>query len=455
MKEKLKKRVKKIKRERSRAAVTIDLGGGKMAEAILTDGGRQSAFCVWDGSNWKLEQELIVGSQRYRPYAARNPLLEHRVVLLSGEPCEYESESKLLERIRAFIHRYVDLEPSYETVASYYVLLTWLYDRFSDLPYLRLRGEPGTGKTRFLLTVGSICYKPILASGASTISPLFRILDAFRGTLIVDEGNWRLTDEKSEITKIFCNGNGRGFPVLRAEPTGPSQEYAPRAYHVFGPKIIATRGPFKDLALESRCLTEDMGQRPVRKDVPISLPTSFHEEATEIRSQLLLWRFRNLKRKLNDAEFGVELEPRLRQVFAPLLAVIQNDADRLLVLKLAQSMSQELEQERASRPEAQVFEIIKEMREKGETLTVKEITSWFDDRHGDEYDRKVTARWVGWLIRQRLRMRTERVGGQYIVRNIDERVCQRPGYGYQSSSGKGNHLRWVVTEGWDRASGTT
>ena len=34
-------------------------------------------------------------------------------------------------------------------------------------------------------------------------------------------------------------------------------------------------------------------------------------------------------------------------------------------------------------------------------------------------------------------------------------VCQRPGYGYQSSSGKGNHLRWVVTEGWDRASGTT
>ena len=36
-----------------------------------------------------------------------------------------------------------------------------------------------------------------------------------RGTLIVDEGDFRFSDEKAELVKILNNGNGRGFPVLR------------------------------------------------------------------------------------------------------------------------------------------------------------------------------------------------------------------------------------------------
>src|SRR5208282_3153868 len=103
----------------------------------------------------------------------------------------------------------------FEGIATYYVLLTWLYDAFNELPYLRLRGDFGTGKTRALLVVGSLCYKPFFASGASTVSPLFHILDAFRGTLILDEADFRFSDEKAEIVKILNNGNMRGMAVLR------------------------------------------------------------------------------------------------------------------------------------------------------------------------------------------------------------------------------------------------
>ena len=74
--------------------------------------------------------------------------------------------------------------------------------------------DTGSGKTRFLLTAGSLCYKPIFASGASTVSPLFRILDSMRGTLIVDEGDFRFSDEKAELVKILNNGNGRGLSRL-------------------------------------------------------------------------------------------------------------------------------------------------------------------------------------------------------------------------------------------------
>src|SRR6185369_1755469 len=118
---------------------------------------------------------------------------------------------------------------SFEAIASAYALFTWIYDAFNEVPYLRVRGDFGTGKSRFLQTVGSICYKPIFASGASTISPVFRILDAFRGTLVIDESDFRASDEKAEMVKILNNGNARGFPVLRSEAT-PQKEFNPTAF---------------------------------------------------------------------------------------------------------------------------------------------------------------------------------------------------------------------------------
>ena len=41
--------------------------------------------------------------------------------------------------------------------------------------------------------------------------------------------------------------------MLRSDKAGDS--YEPRAFDVFGPKVIATRRRFEDGALESRCLT--------------------------------------------------------------------------------------------------------------------------------------------------------------------------------------------------------
>ena len=89
--------------------------------------------------------------------------------------------------------------------------------------------------------MGGICYKPIFASGASTVSPIFHLLDSFKGTLIIDEADFRWSDEKTEIVKLLNNGNVRGMPVLRTR-ISQEREYNPRAFSVFGPKIVASRG---------------------------------------------------------------------------------------------------------------------------------------------------------------------------------------------------------------------
>lgn len=414
--------VAKVKKARAVPTVSAVLRDGSLVETLHQRDEDRTVFCVSDGDKLRIETEILDGGQRLVPYSAKNNLLQHDVVLLPSEALEYDSEEALLDDIRAFIHRYVDLSPRFERIASYYVLLSWVYDAFNELPYLRVRGDAGSGKTRFLLTIGSVCYKPIFASGASTVSPLFRILDAVRGTLIIDEGDFRFSDEKAEIIKILNNGNARGFPVLRSDVSSKG-EINPRAYAVFGPKLVATRGYFQDGALESRCLTEEMGQGGLRTDVPISLPPAHKEEASRLRNQLLLFRFRNLE-KCGALESVVDrsIEPRLNQIFVPLLSIIQDTEARAELQELARQYNREMIAERGMEVGAQVLEVIRDILAGSPNGQVKiqDLTSWFLDRFGEDYDRKITTRWIGSVVRKKLRLQTRKSHGVFVI-PVEER----------------------------------
>lgn len=392
------------------------LADGTIGEMVYD--GKETRFVVFKEGTWRYAAQIPSESgETFCPYSARNNLVHTRMVLLPTEVVEYESERGLLEELQAFLHRYVDISPLFERLCVYYVLLTWVYDDFNELPYLRVIGDAGSGKTRFLLTVGSVCYKPIFASGASTVSPLFRVLDIFKGTLLIDEGDFPQSDEKAEVVKILNNGNAKGFPVLRSEPSGRGREYNPRAYHVYGPKLIATRSLFLDRALESRCLTEEMGQRRLRDDIPINLPEPFWEEASKLRNQLLCFRFRHLRqhRALPDL-VDRSLEPRLNQVFVPLLSIISDSQTREDLKGVAREYHRQFISDKGMEVEGHLLEIIGERRRQGEGLSIKEIAHLFAEKHGTEYEQKITPKWVGSLIRRRLHLRTERQrDGCYII----------------------------------------
>jgi len=414
MTEAIKELVSKAKRAAGRPTASAVLADGALAELVYVPEEHKTTFCICKDGQWRYERELLVNGQRLVPYSPNNNLLKNEVVLLPSEPADFGSEEQLLAEIQSFIHRYVDVTPLYEKIATYYVLLSWVYDAFSELPYLRLRGDPGSGKTRFLLTVGSLCYKPIFASGASTVSPLFRILDAFRGTLIVDEGDFRFSDERAEIVKILNNGNARGFPVLRSEATG--KEFNPRAYAVFGPKLVATRGYFEDRALESRCITEEMGQRALREDVPINLPARWKEEALGLRNKLLLFRFRNRHRcAAVESLVDRSIEPRLNQIFVPLLSIIENQEARADLQNLARAYHRDLIDDRGMDTEAQVLEVIRDLLGGGHYPSVKEIARWFADRHREEYKVEITPKWIGGILRRKLHLKTQKSDGVYVI----------------------------------------
>lgn len=337
-------------------AVAARLPDGTLVELLYRPMERKTLFAVArDGVVWEAESIELPNGRTLVPYSAENNLITHKAILLPSEALEYQAEPLLRALVRGFIHRYVDLPPDFEEVAAHYVCFSWRYDDFPDLPYLRVLGDYGSGKSRFLTTVGSIVYRPIFASGASTVSPLFRILDAVGGTLVLDEGDFRFSDEKAEIVKILNNGNARGFPVLRTDTT-PTGEFNPRAFKVFGPKLVSTRHYFDDPALESRCITAHLGKGDVRSDIPLNLPPEFEHQALMIRNQLLMYRLREAgQTDALDAPELRTLEPRIAQVFASLLASVDDQGERARLLAVARQASTNLVNLRGDSIEAEVI----------------------------------------------------------------------------------------------------
>ncbi|HEY2381419.1 MAG TPA: hypothetical protein VGK48_09610 [Terriglobia bacterium] len=354
------------------------------------------------------------------PYPPTNNLIRNRVILFPSAADEYDTKEALVAEIRSYLHRYVTISPVFENIAAYYILLTWIYDGFATLPYLRARGDFGSGKTRFLTVVGSLCFRAIFA-GATTASPLFRMLDSFRGTLVIDEGDFRYSDEQSDIAKILNNGNSKGFPVLRSEQAGNGKVFNPVAYTVFGPKVIATRGFYDDPALESRFISEDMGRNRPRADMPLHLPESFQEEAEKLRNKLLMFRFRNLHQYSVTENIEGLLEPRISQIFAPLLSVVGDD-ERDEILGLIREYSAELSLDRSGNIEQYVVEAIKELWT-GEALPLKAITMKLNEKYRDDFQELASSRRVGFVVRRQLNIRTRRRGGVFeILPSEDGRI---------------------------------
>lgn len=414
-------------------AVSRALADGACIELLYDSEKRETAFAIWRDGAYTVEREVVIGSERLVPFSPENNLIKNGAVLLSSAPEDYGSEDALLADLQAYLERYLYLTPAFETVTLHYVLLSWVYDAFNELPYLRFRGDFGTGKTRALLVIGSVCYKPFFASGASTVSPIFHTLDAFRGTLIFDEADFRFSDEKAEIVKILNNGNVRGMPVLRTI-MNRQKEFNPQAFQVFGPKIVATRQNYNDRGLESRFITEDMAPRKVPAEIPLNLPDSFESEARALRNKLLLYRFRHRSSVRLDPSFiEPTLEPRLNQILLPLFSVASDPVRRLELRAVAAQAQTNLVTERGLNIEAQVLEVLADLMEKSQrpVIPVADIASQLTERFDLEYERPITNRWIGGVLRKRLNVRTYKSHGVYVVpmteRPLVEMLCSRYG----------------------------
>lgn len=414
---------------------------GTIVEAIYDPAAATTALAVCnpDGAT-SIETQLdLPTGERLVPYSPHNNLLTSRCVLLPEDVGEFGDKGDLLEAVRSYIHQYVDLSPTFKEIATHYVLLSWVYDAFSELPYLRFRGDWGTGKTRALLTIGSISYKPFFASGASTVSPIFHVLDVFGGTLVLDEADLRFSDATAELTKILNNGNLAGMPVLRTM-SNRHRELNPQAFKVYGPKLIGMREHFSDRALESRFLTEETGQRPLRPDISIHLPASLTTEATALRNRLLAWRFHARHRvSVDPSRLVPDIAPRLNQTALALLSIVDDASVRDRIARELVGEEARVFGERASSTEFTVLAAISEAAAGAPHahIPLSDVAQRVSRKILGNPEKNISSKTVGFVVRTKLRLPTVKSHGVYVIpttaRPAIAALCAR--YGVGSSKG--------------------
>lgn len=387
---------------------------GTIAEMLFDKKERTTSLAVCKDGEIKVSKVFEYEGVVCKPHPPTKDLLKSNVVLFPSEVSEYGTQAELIGIIQTFIHKYLSVSPFFERISSYYVLFSWIYDDFNELPYLRGLGDYGTGKSRMLQVVGSICYRPIFANGATTVSPIFRILNDFHGTLILDEADFKFSDTTAEMIKILNNGFMKGMSVLRSEGNN-KKSFDVKAYDVFSPKVLASRYLYKDTALESRMITEDMNTNFPRKDVPFNIPDCFWDEALAIRNKLLMFRFRNKgKSKIKPELEDRSIEPRLNQIAVPLMSIVDDAGLIAEIQSEIRGYNEKIKTDRTLGYHYQILDAICSLLDRGyEQPTIKQITDLYNKDLG--YSEAITSKKMGYMVRKMLDLKTNKTRDGYVV----------------------------------------
>src|SRR3990167_669438 len=345
------------------------------------------------------------GEKEFRPIIDK--LLDNKVILLPSGIEEYTDNKTLIEDISKFLYTYFEVSPFFEKFLPYLVLFYWVYERFPFVPYIHFVGLTGTGKTTAEEVLGSICYKPIDASGSITMSPIFRTASLWKGTLLLDE--FEPDGESYKEMLAFLKSGVSNKAVLRTEGENKREVMA---YMIKCPKIFTSENPINNAGLQSRTIMIQMEKN--KKRIPLYRLGSFLSDAQKLRNKLLLWRFRNLNNiNLNEIEFGYkELENfdrRVQQVITPIY-YLSDESTRLEIVKFAKVQEEETQKERLESLDGQVFQIIVDNYPTQSTL--KQITEVINRERNKS--RLITERKIGSIVRKILGFEIQRLGDENV-----------------------------------------
>ena len=332
---------------------------------------------VPDGKAEEVDSVTIEG-QLYKP----EPPIFNRMVT-SGSvlfPSGLSQERKSTREMAAIVERFLMKNYLFDDnkiprVISYYVLLTWLYDNFRSIPYLRARGDAGSGKSELMKRVGLVCYRLTKTNGAGTMASFFRTTETFKGTIYFDEMDLQNgSGADNEIVKFINLGAMDGNPVIRLEEVikaDGSKGYQPTPFQSFCPKLFAMRQDFDDDAVGTRSITFRLvGKEPeemMNRGIPFEINDAMDWEAISIRNQLLTWRmyeYRSGKRDLGNELVDILVSSRMNQVTMPIKSLAtdaQGNIDHEFlnqVQNLLRAIHAEQVQERSMSKIARVVEAI-------------------------------------------------------------------------------------------------
>lgn len=242
--------------------------------------------------------------------------------LVFGEPEPWPDSvdgAALLAEIATFIRRHVWIgEPEADALVLWLVT-TWIHDRLELSTFANLTSATKRcGKSLLIELLIELAYRAMSVSGQITPAALFRVVEAERPTLMLDEADTYMRDD--EVLRGVVNGSQRrksAYIVRCVEP-----DYEPRTFSTWCPKLIAGIGKIPDTILD-RSLVVRLERKP-----PQAILDPWRErdrEAIEaMRRRLSRWTVDNVARivtSLPAVEFPAGLHDRARDAWESLLAI--------------------------------------------------------------------------------------------------------------------------------------
>lgn len=276
---------------------------------------------------------------------------------------EYGDEAQLDSEIETCINRYSDVPVRERRLSARYVRLSYLADKLNEISYLRATGERGSGKSRYICTAGMLCLRPVLVTSPSAAS-LFRMMDAYKPTLTIDECNMAADSEDTQILiQILNSGFQRIASVPRVEK-GPDGQQTVRMFSPFGPKLIGGLKLSESEAFESRCVPVKL-QKTGRKDIPFRMTDRMLSDFAELRAKLYLWRLRNLgvdfEAALDKSESELKkylIEPRYVQIAIPIYGMITDEKLKADFARMLEGRTADAEEDKKESFDGQIVTLI-------------------------------------------------------------------------------------------------
>lgn len=337
--------------------------------AFLNDGRiieeTTAGFAVYDPATKETNIQKFVSDEDgtvYKPLINAERADKIGLFLASGVE-EYYSEEKLNADIEKFIEKYVDIRDQDRAVSGKYVMMSYRIESLNEVPYLHAVGLSGGGKSRFTQTVGLLCHRPMFTVGI-TAAALFRTVDAFHPTLIIDEFNLAASSEDTEaIIQVLNSGYQRLTRIIRC--SSKDSNFMPEGFDPFGAKILSGLKATDSQPFQSRTHPVKM-EETKRNDIPLQLLPEMLSEAQSIRNKLTLWRLRTFNQPLADRLKAAELElkdkggisKRLIQISVPLYALLDSGEVKDNFVARLQTRTKDVIDERSQSLDGKLIEII-------------------------------------------------------------------------------------------------
>ena len=202
-------------------------------------------------------------------------------------PEQVEGE-KLADSIKRIIQERVILDDELATAITLWIVFSYVFNGFYICPLLTITSpEKRCGKTRVLTIIGGLVNRALSTSNISPAS-IYRAIELYKPTLVIDEADTFLANSTSEVTGIINSGYtvGNAF-VIRNVVSG--NDYVPTRFSTWAPKAIAYIDSEKlPSTVEDRAIEVPLRRKRIGESV-LPLEKDFMDRMIDYRRKLLRW----------------------------------------------------------------------------------------------------------------------------------------------------------------------